>query len=482
MPDSLPGRRTRLLGVRQNRFYTHLSILCTDALALFVASLTSLLVRHYFGGQYVPSDYVPFLFALPVFLLMYGMAGLYPGVAMNPVDELRRITYATTGAFLICIGATFLGKAGTNYSRVVFVGAWLLSLFTIVLARHTMRRYLGPRQWWGIPVVVLGAGSTGTRFTEVLRKDPSLGFRPVALLDDDPSKHRPAGPGGEPPVLGGLSMAPSLATHYGIRYAAVAMPSVPTRRLAGILHEHAHQFPHFMLIPDFFGIASVWVTAKEVGGIFGLEVQQNLIRRLPQTVKRLFDLALVVSGGLLIVPLLALLALAVKLTSRGPVFYSQRRIGRHGHEFRAWKFRSMVADADAVLKAHLTAHPELAAEWNLKHKLADDPRITAIGKLLRKTSLDELPQIWNVLVGEMSLVGPRPIVRAEMAKYAEALELYLKVRPGITGLWQVSGRSNTTYEERVRFDEYYVRNWSVWLDIFVLGRTVKTVLKSEGAC
>jgi lipopolysaccharide/colanic/teichoic acid biosynthesis glycosyltransferase len=142
----------------------------------------------------------------------------------------------------------------------------------------------------------------------------------------------------------------------------------------------------------------------------------------------------------------------------------------------------MVADADAVLKAHLTAHPELAAEWNLKHKLADDPRITAIGKLLRKTSLDELPQIWNVLVGEMSLVGPRPIVRAEMAKYAEALVLYLKVRPGITGLWQVSGRSNTTYEERVRFDEYYVRNWSVWLDIFVLGRTVKTVLKSEGAC
>jgi Undecaprenyl-phosphate galactose phosphotransferase WbaP len=351
-----------------------------------------------------------------------------------------------------------------------------------VIARNALRRYLGPKPWWGIPIVVFGAGTAGRRFVNSLRKDPALGFRPVAILDDDPAKHCAAGPNGEPPVLGELSLAPRLAREYGIRYAAVAMPSVPTRQLAVILHRHAHQFPHFLLVPDFFGIASVWVTAKDVGGIFGLEIQQNLIRRVPQMVKRLFDLVLVIAGGTLILPLFLAVALAVKLTSSGPVFYGQRRIGRQGREFRAWKFRSMVQDADDVLKRYLAAHPELADEWAQKHKLASDPRITSIGKFLRRTSLDELPQLWNVITGEMSLVGPRPIVEAERARYAEALDLYLKVRPGITGLWQVSGRSNTTYEERVGFDEYYVRNWSVWLDLHVLGRTVKTVIRAEGAC
>jgi Undecaprenyl-phosphate galactose phosphotransferase WbaP len=454
----------------------------TDTLALFASAFTALLVRHSAGGHFSPADYLPFLAAFPVFLLMYGLAGLYPGIAMNPVDELRRITYATTAAYLIVIGATFLGKAGADYSRLIFIGAWALSLFVVTLARTTTRKVLGPKPWWGVPVVVFGAGSSGSRFVDVLRRTPSLGFRPVAVLDDDPAKHRGVGPNGEPPVLGSLSLATRLATEHGIRYAAVAMPSVPTRQLAGILHRHAHQFPHFLLVPDFFGIASVWVTAKDVGGIFGLEVQQNLIRRIPQTIKRLFDLALVTVGGLFVLPLFALIAVAVKLTSRGHVFYSQNRIGQNGVEFAAWKFRSMVLNADAVLKAHLDGHPDQAAEWANKHKLAKDPRITYIGKLLRKTSLDELPQIWNVLIGQMSLVGPRPIVAAELEKYAGAIELYLKVRPGITGLWQVSGRSNTTYEERVSLDEYYVRNWSVWLDIHVLARTVKTVLKADGAC
>ena len=164
------------------------------------------------------------------------------------------------------------------------------------------------------------------------------------------------------------------------------------------------------------------------------------------------------------------------------MLYGQKRIGRNGGEFRAWKFRSMVQDAERVLEDYLARHPEMAEEWQRHHKLRNDPRVTRIGRFLRKTSLDELPQLWNVLTGEMSLVGPRPIVRQELQKYGDAIELYLRVRPGITGLWQVSGRSNTTYDERIRLDEHYVRNWSVWLDIFVLGETIKTVLRAEGAC
>jgi Undecaprenyl-phosphate galactose phosphotransferase WbaP len=479
---SVHARAAGIPRLGHHRLRTNSIFLAVDLIALAFTGIAAVLVRHIFAGQYALTNYTPLLGALPVFLLMYALAGLYPGIAMHPVDELRRVAYATTAGYLIVIAGTFMTKAGTLYSRLVFVGAWVLGIAAVVVLRNLVRSTFASRQWWGIPIIVFGAGNTGRRFVETLLRNPSLGLRPFAMLDDDPAKHCGVGANGEPPVLGELALAPSVAREYGIRYAAVAMPSVPTRQLAEILHRHAHQFPHFLLVPDFFGIASVWVTARDVGGIFGLEIQQNLIRRVPQMTKRAFDLVLVSIGGTMLLPLFAVIAILVKATSRGPVLYSQSRIGKDGKEFSAWKFRSMVRNADEVLEAYLNSNPELAEEWRREHKLHHDPRVTAIGRLLRKTSLDELPQLWNVLTGEMSLVGPRPIVRKEIPKYAGAIDLYLRVRPGITGLWQVSGRSNTSYAERVQLDEYYVRNWSVWLDLFVLGKTVRTVLQADGAC
>src|SRR6185436_3562805 len=172
-------------------------------------------------------------------------------------------------------------------------------------------------------------------------------------------------------------------------------------------------------------------------------------------------------------------ALLIRIDSVGPAFYGHERIGRGRRKFKAWKFRSMRRDADKVLNDYLEKHPELREAWERDHKLKDDPRVTRVGQFLRKTSLDELPQIWNVLMGEMSLVGPRPIVAAEIDKYAEHYEHYVQVLPGITGLWQVSGRNNTTYNERVALDVYYVQNWSVWLDIYILACTAKVVLLCE---
>jgi Undecaprenyl-phosphate galactose phosphotransferase WbaP len=176
-----------------------------------------------------------------------------------------------------------------------------------------------------------------------------------------------------------------------------------------------------------------------------------------------------------------LLAILIKLSSAGPVFYGQRRCGLAGEPFTAWKFRSMVANANQVLEQHLASDPGLREEWRRSHKLRSDPRITRLGLILRRTSLDELPQLWNVLCGQMSLVGPRPIVTEEIPRYGDGIGLYKKVRPGLTGLWQVSGRNNVSYEQRVNFDLYYVRNWSLWLDVYVLARTVKVVLLGDGA-
>jgi Undecaprenyl-phosphate galactose phosphotransferase WbaP len=229
------------------------------------------------------------------------------------------------------------------------------------------------------------------------------------------------------------------------------------------------------------GLLWSWMRARDCGGVVGLEVRRELLRRGSRLTKRAMDFVLAAGGGALVLPWVAIVALIVRLTSRGPAFYGHGRIGEGGRMFRAWKFRTMVENADEILEHCLEADPGLRAEWMANHKLRDDPRVTKIGKLLRQTSLDELPQIWNVIRGEMSLVGPRPIVRHEAGKYGEEFDTYRRVRPGITGLWQVSGRSETTYAERVAMDVHYVRNWSVWLDVYLLAKTVGVVLRKRGA-
>jgi Undecaprenyl-phosphate galactose phosphotransferase WbaP len=281
-------------------------------------------------------------------------------------------------------------------------------------------------------------------------------------------------------VLGGVDLATRVAREAGIHHALVAMPGAGRERLLQVVERHGSAFPHLLVVPDLFGLSSLWVAARDLQGVVALEIRQQLLLPGPRLLKRALDLAATVVLGLVCVPLLALIALAVKLDSPGPVFYAQTRIGKGGRKFRAWKFRTMVQDAEQVLERHLRA-PELREEWERDHKLRHDPRVTRVGRLLRRTSLDELPQLWNVLRGEMSLVGPRPIVDEEVAKYGPRFTLYAQVLPGITGLWQVSGRNDTTYEERVELDSYYVRNWSPWLDLYILARTVWVVLTAKGA-
>ena len=197
--------------------------------------------------------------------------------------------------------------------------------------------------------------------------------------------------------------------------------------------------------------------------------------------KRLVDICIALLAGVLLLPVLVVVALAVKLTSRGPVVFGHERIGKHNTRFRVWKFRTMVQDAERKLEEYLQANPEMRLEWEQEHKLKDDPRITRIGKFMRKWSLDELPQLWNVLRGEMTLVGPRPIVAQEIARYKEHFATRCSVPPGITGLWQVSGRNNIGYDERVELDMYYIRNWSPWLDFYLIAKTVRVVLCPKGA-
>jgi Undecaprenyl-phosphate galactose phosphotransferase WbaP len=330
--------------------------------------------------------------------------------------------------------------------------------------------------FWGKPVVVLGAQEAGAQLMQVLQKEWQLGFKPIGIFEN-----RLAGVSEDVPYEAILTDAMTVAREYGVDTAIFATP--PTRRehLLRLVNLGSTSFRYVIVMSDLGEITNSVVIARNFAGKFGVEIKHNLLFPWARRTKRLLDLLLTVVGGLLISPLLIAMVVSIKLDSSGPAFYAQRRLGAEGKHFRCWKFRTMHTNAEQLLDEYLHGDSNLRAEWEQNFKLRHDPRVTRVGRFLRKTSLDELPQLWNVLRGEMSLVGPRPIVDAEIPKYGTVYEMYQRIKPGISGLWQVSGRSDTNYTERVKLDAYYVQNWSVWFDIVILARTVRSVILGQGA-
>jgi len=282
------------------------------------------------------------------------------------------------------------------------------------------------------------------------------------------------------PLVGDLSLAPLLAKKLKIPYAIVAMPGQPSSTLLSIVERVGGQFSHLLLIPDLFGFATLGVPAKSVGSVLGVEVRQQLLLPAPRLAKRVLDVSFTLVGSVFIFPFLLLIALLIKLDSKGPVFYMQKRLGRDNRHFMAAKFRTMHGDGEARLKQVLEADPELRKEYEVFHKLRKDPRVTRIGRVLRKFSLDEFPQLWNVIRGDMSLVGPRPYIERELPEMGGNEKLILRATPGMTGMWQVSDRNASSFAWRVQVDVHYVRNWSPWLDIYILAKTVGVVVRGSG--
>ena len=480
-PGSIQERVPALIATarRHNRWKRiWILVLLADLAGLGVALSLAHLARLWAGGDFSQQQ-ILVLWPLPLLLVvLIANRGGYARTPPHAAEELRRLVSVVTLAFIIFITATFFFRNGTDYSRVALLLSWLLTLGLVPLARVLVRAWGSRRDWWGEPVVVIGAGLTATIVIRQLLRWPSRGLRPILILDDDPDKH-----GGDIlgiPVVGPIEPTALLAASNGIRSVIFAMPGAPVERVRHYWRLLGPKFRNVLIVPGMGEFASLWFEVKDLGGQPALELRQSLLRPSRRALKRALDLALVTAGIIAVAPLLLLLALMVRCTSSGPVFYGQRREGRE-REFRVWKFRTMRQDADAILARLLASDPALRAEWERDHKLRSDPRVTWVGNLLRKTSLDELPQLWNVLVGEMSLVGPRPVTTGEISRYGDQWELYQRVLPGITGLWQVSGRNQTTYDERVALDAFYVHNWSPWLDLVILARTVQTVLRSEGA-
>ncbi|MCW5978621.1 MAG: undecaprenyl-phosphate galactose phosphotransferase WbaP [Bryobacteraceae bacterium] len=479
--DALAAPRpVPVVATAANPAATSLALLATDAGAVLLASWLGVSLWSLVNPGVNMSHYFHLGLSLALFLGAYLAFGLYAPAGLGPVEELRRLVLATVLVALVLSAAVFLAKAGATYSRGAFVVSGALISLLVPAARAALRAACAPRAWWGVPVLILGAGTTGRLLVGKLRAQPELGFKPVACLDDDPARH---GECAGVPVPGPLSLAPRLAEAAGIRHLVAAMPGVERKRLVAILERYAAQFSSIIVIPNLFGVASLWVTPHDLGGFLGLELRQNLLGLANRFVKRLVDLILASLLGLLALPVLAVAAIWIRRVSPGPVFYSQQREGKNGSRIVVRKLRTMRLNSDEILTGHLEASPSAREEWTRYFKLRDDPRVLPrIGHWLRRTSLDELPQLWSVLRGEMSLVGPRPFPAYHLDQFEpEFRALRSQVRPGLTGLWQVAARSNGDLEVQRELDTYYIRNWSLWLELHILARTLAVVLRARGA-
>jgi exopolysaccharide biosynthesis polyprenyl glycosylphosphotransferase len=356
---------------------------------------------------------------------------------------------------------------------------WILIGLFVTGGRFALRRavqYLRVRGRFLTAVLIVGANEEGQAIAQQLQSNRKAGIWVAAFVDDvfEPGKEPLPGV----PILGPTHFLDSMVQYLDIHEIIIASTSVPHDKFIEIFQRFGTQNNVTVrLSSGLYELITTGVEVKEIGNVPLMTVNKMRLTGFETVLKRTLDLLISTTGLLLLWPIMTLIAIAIKWDSPGPIFYRRKVIGAGGNPFYAWKFRTMYTDADE----RLVNNPELRHQFNQNHKLKNDPRITRIGKFLRRTSLDELPQLFNVFVGQMSLVGPRMITEEERPRYGKFHLNLFTVKPGITGLWQVSGRSDISYEERVMLDMRYIRNYSIWSDLYLLWLTVPAVLKGRGA-
>jgi Undecaprenyl-phosphate galactose phosphotransferase WbaP len=450
----------------------------TDLAALFVACSVAYFVwARPMRGQPVGL----YLELAPLLLLVvvgYAAAGLYPGFGLGGVETLKRLTYVTTFGFLVLATFSFALKVPHLYSRITFAIAFVLSLLIVPLTRMAVVRRARRLPWWPEPVVVIGTGERAIKAIRNTLRAGHLGYRPVAVLAV--GKECLATNIEDVPVVGAVDQAAVFAS-AGIRVALLETGQHLDRVSVDRLQQH---FRHVVLLREYDDMPVEGIRIRNLGGgMAGIEYTNNLLLYGNQVVKRAIDVTAATLSLGIAGPLLLVAACLVKLLDGGPILYFQIRTGLGGRPIAVPKIRTMKVDSEKLLDDYLDSDPALREEWDTRFKLRKDPRlIPVVGQLFRRFSIDELPQLYSVLVGEMSLVGPRPLPDYHVGRFSSAfIELRQRVRPGITGLWQIMVRSEGGLEEQEAFDTHYIRNWSVWLDLYVLSKTIVVVLTGRGA-
>ena len=384
--------------------------------------------------------------------------------------------------FLAVIDLALLSLTRWNSSRLWWLSVWMLVAVLLPVCRAALRHALLRVGRWQRPTVLIGTGPNAQEAMLALQSEPQLGFELIGSVSANGSLDRTDASASLLPRLSPEQLRllakqqAGLQVVLALEYRESEAREYWLRQLSSWRVQDVCVIPALRGIP-LFGTDIAWFFSHEVAL---LRLRNNLRRWPARLTKRLFDVVAAFVLLLLLAPVMAVLALRIRCDG-GPALFKHQRLGRGGRLFPCYKFRTMVVDSEERLTRLLARNPDMRAEWERDHKLRADPRISPIGHFLRRTSLDELPQLFNVLRGEMSLVGPRPIVQAELARYGADADYFLMVRPGITGLWQVSGRNDVGYEQRVYLDTWYVKNWSLWYDIAILFKTLRVVLQRDGA-
>jgi Undecaprenyl-phosphate galactose phosphotransferase WbaP len=403
-------------------------------------------------------------------------------------SEIAHLTKAIALGFTATFAALALVQRGTEVSRSTILLTAVILLIAMPTMRYWNKRVLGAIGIWHKRILILGSTSTARLAMRGLESDPVLGYEVAGLLDDDPSKigrRVSVCRGRSVFVLGSLADVSRQMDLTATKDILIAMPNLQEDRLLALVHNLQQRCESIYVVPQLWCLPmmNLRVDGFLRERLMMLKLSNNLAKPWNIWLKRTFDLALGFVLALLALPLCLILAALVKLDSKGAALFVQERLGYRGSRFRCIKFRTMHVEGDEMLTRHLERDPVAADEWRRYAKLrVHDPRLTRLGHFLRRWSLDEVPQLWNVLKGDMSLVGPRPYLLQERGRIGVDLVTILSSRPGMTGFWQVSGRNELTLDDRIQVEAWYVRNWTVWFDCIILAKTFRAVLFPRNGC
>ncbi len=432
------------------------------------------------------SIYIPFI------MIIFACVGLYPGIMIPPTEEIKKFSTATFFSFVAISLTIFIPKSENLFTIYIikdsndfalcaaFCLAFIFATFLLPSFREFAKRCIQHKKWWGVPAVIYCTDSSAEFIVERLLKNKYLGYKPAIIIDSALPK-----PKNDEDVIStnnyrDIPIFPECNQVLQI----IKTKNIKTAIMSDYHGDYSLVMSSYRYTINVSKRQNSFTSnqhIKDIAGIIGFASTHNLTFKSNLFIKRLIDIFLILLFSPILIPVFIILMFLTKVTSRGPIFYGHKRVGQNGKEFKCWKFRSMCIDADKKLAEILANNPQMRAEWEKDRKFTNDPRVTKFGKFLRKTSLDELPQLINILIGQMSFVGPRPVTAPELDRYGEYKDFVLSVTPGLSGMWQTSGRSDTEYEERIALDLYYIQNWSIWLDIWILIKTVYVVLKGRGA-
>ena len=455
-----------------------------DLLSFFISLGIAYVINEllWLGNSALDSgSLLDYFFLSMIYLMAIGYEGLY--IAREPFSEESRIL--VKALFLSALIA-FIIITLVQLSKSLIILLWMISMIIFPLFRFYGKNLLYHLKIWNEPILILGNNEAGKEFAENMTKRHFLGYEIIGFLDDSIPlvKEKVQIQNDFYEILGEVKDYCKIADKYNISVVLISLPHLNKEEISAIVAEVQQCSRRVIMVPHAKGIAMQNSKLLHVlsNNTYLLELNNNLKRRDNQFWKKTFDILLALFVLPFLLPVLIIIAFFIKIDSKGSIFFSQRRLGQHDTYFQCIKFQTMYDNNEEILEKYLAENDEAAAEWKKYKKLRSyDPRVTRVGKILRKTSLDELAQIINVLKGEMSFVGPRPYLPREREDIGEHTGLILETKPGITGLWQVSGRNGLSFNERVRIDSWYVLNWSLWTDISILIRTIKVVLKRDGS-